>query len=169
MESQYVRHPLAPVYDDHARVLLLGTMPSPKSREAGFYYAHPRNRFWPVLAQIFNEPLPAGIEARRAFCLAHGIALWDVLAACSIRGAGDSSIRRVEANPVERILQAAPVQAVFTTGRKAYDLYERYCLPKTGKKAQLLPSTSPANCACRMEELADAYKVILPYCLEEER
>lgn len=168
MEAKQVCHPLPPVYDQNSRVLFLGTMPSPKSRETGFYYAHPRNRFWTVLARILEEPVPAGTAQRREFCLRHHIALWDVLASCVISGASDGSIREPKANPVEKILQFAPVEAVFTTGRKAYDLYNRFCLPRTGKKAFLLPSTSPANCACTLMELEQAYRAILPYCQEKK-
>ncbi len=167
MELQYVSHPLEPVYDERSRVLLLGTMPSPKSRESGFYYGHPRNRFWPVLAQLFQEPVPGQTQQKKDFCLRHRIALWDVLASCWIRGAGDGSIRDPQVNPVEQILAQAPVQAVFTTGRKADELYRRYCLPKTGREAICLPSTSPANCACSWERLVQEYGAILPFCKED--
>ncbi len=168
MQPQRVCHPLKPVFDSRSRVLLLGTMPSPQSRAQGFYYAHPRNRFWPVMGRIFGEPVPETAEERRRFCLEHGVALWDVLSSCVIRGAGDGSIREPESNPVERILQAAPIRAVFTTGRKAYTLYNRYCLPRTRMQAFSLPSTSPANCAVSLEQMETAYRAILPYCLEEE-
>ena len=168
MIAKQVHHPLAPVYDKDCRVLFLGTMPSPQSRADGFYYAHPRNRFWPVLAGIFGEPIPEGTEARRDFCLCHHIALWDVLASCVISGAADGSIREPKANSIETLLQFASIKAIFTTGRKAYDLYNRFCLPNTGKKAFLLPSTSPANCACSLADLKKAYRVILPYCQEGE-
>lgn len=167
MELQRVRHPLEPVFDSRSRVLLLGTMPSPQSRAMGFYYAHPRNRFWPVMGRIFGEPVPETAEDRRRFCLKHGVALWDVLSSCVICGAGDGSIRQPRPNPVEIVLEAAPVRAVFTTGRKAYELYNRYCLPRTGMRAISLPSTSPANCAVSLEQLTTAYGAILPYCLEE--
>lgn len=169
MEPKQVRHPFSPVFDNRSRVLLLGTMPSPKSRSEGFYYAHPRNRFWPVMERIFREPVPKTTDGRRQFCLDHRIALWDVLSSCIICGAGDSSIRKPLPNPVEAILRVAPVQAVFTTGRKAYELYNLYCLPETKMQAALLPSTSPANCAVSLERLEAAYQVILPYCLEEEK
>ena len=114
--------------------------------------------------RIFGEPIPEGTEARRDFCLRHHIALWDVLASCVISGAADGSIREPKANSIETLLQFASIKAIFTTGRKAYDLYNRFCLPNTGKKAFLLPSTSPANCACSLADLKKAYRVILPYC-----
>ncbi len=159
-----VKHPLKPVYDAHSRVLILGTMPSPKSREEGFYYAHPQNRFWRILAALFQEPLPVSNAEKRAFVLAHRIALWDVLASCEIQGAADHSIRRPVANDLRPVLEAAPVQAIFTTGRKATELYRRLCLPQTGRASEYLPSPSAANCRnCTLEQLVRAYSVVLKY------
>lgn len=118
MIAKQVHHPLAPVYDKDCRVLFLGTMPSPQSRADGFYYAHPRNRFWPVLAGIFGEPIPEGTEARRDFCLRHHIALWDVLASCVISGAADGSIREPKANSIETLLQFASIKAILQLDEK---------------------------------------------------
>ena len=92
MEAVRIEHPLEPIYAVDSRVLVLGTMPSPKSREIGFYYGHPQNRFWKVMGALFDEPEPLGIEGRAAFLYAHGIALWDVLSSCAIVGASDASI-----------------------------------------------------------------------------
>ena len=155
-----VHHPLEPVWDSRSRVLILGTMPSPKSREAGFYYGHPRNRFWPALAAIFSEEVPLGTAARRAFCLRHRIALWDVLASCEIQGASDSSIHSAVPNPIGELLEQAPIEAIFTTGQKAFSLYQKLCLPMTGRKALCLPSTSPANCAISLDALIERYQII---------
>lgn len=154
-------HMIQPVYDERSEILILGTMPSPKSREAGFYYAHPQNRFWRVLADVFGEDVPQGTQDRRAFALRHRIALWDVLAQCDIEGAQDQTIRNPVPNDIGRILRAAPVQAVFTTGAAAAKLYKRYCLPQTGREAIALPSTSSANCRMPYETLLQAYRVIL--------
>lgn len=158
-----VLHPLEPVADAGSRVLLLGTMPSPKSREAGFYYAHPQNRFWRVLAALWGEETPAGTQERLAFARRHHIALWDVLRACSIEGADDGSIRQPEVNDLRRVLDRADIRAIFTTGAKAAALYRRYCLPATGRPAIPLPSTSPANCRATLDELTQAYRAILTY------
>lgn len=158
-----VVHPLDPVFNERSRVLLLGTMPSPKSREIGFYYGHPQNRFWRVLARLFDEPLAETIEQKRDQLLRHRIALWDVLAACDIDGASDASIARPEANDLARVLDAAPVEAVFCTGAKAAELYARLCEPTTGIAATRLPSTSPANAACSLDDLVEAYRAILPH------
>ena len=158
-----VLHPLEPVADAGSRVLLLGTMPSPKSREAGFYYAHPQNRFWRVLAALLGEETPAGTQERLAFARRHHIALWDVLRACSIEGADDGSIRQPEVNDLRQVLERADIRAIFTTGAKAAALYKRYCLPVTGRPAIPLPSTSPANCRVTLDGLTEAYRAILAY------
>ena len=158
-----VVHPLAPVWDRRSAVLILGTMPSPRSREEGFYYAHPQNRFWPVLAALFGEPVPAGTEARRRFAISHRIALWDVLQSCEITGASDSSIRNPRPNDIRPILDGAPIRAVFTAGGTAFRLYRRHIAPACGVRALPLPSTSAANCRTGMDALTAAYSAILPY------
>ncbi|MBM6921589.1 DNA-deoxyinosine glycosylase [Phocea massiliensis] len=162
MDSNTVLHELAPVFDKQSRVLFLGTIPSPKSREKGFYYAHPQNRFWPVLAAVFGEEIPQTTEQRRNFALSHGIALWDVLASCTIRGADDQSIKDPVANDLSIILNHADIRAIFTTGKKAAALYKKYCLPQTKREAIELPSTSPANCRYyTLERLCDVYRSAL--------
>ena len=164
MELKTVRHTIPPVWDKTSRVLLLGTMPSPKSRETGFFYGHPQNRMWPVLARVYGEETPMGAEARRAFLLRHHIAMWDVLASCAIAGAEDSTIRDPVPNDLGPLLAGAPIAGIFTTGRKAYALYRRCLLPVTGREAVCLPSTSPANCRYEtLETLTAAYRILLDY------
>lgn len=160
---EHIIHSIEPVFDTESRVLILGTMPSPKSREMQFYYGHPQNRFWRVLAAVLGEELPQSVPEKKAMLLRHRIALWDVLAECEITGASDSSIRNPVANDLSVILDHAPVQAVFTTGATAWKLYTRLQKPHTGIEAVRLPSTSPANCAVKMEALTEAYKAILPW------
>ena len=163
--TNFVTHTIAPVFDQNSRVLILGTIPSPKSRENGFFYGHPQNRFWRVLAAIFDVPLPQTNEEKRALLLSRHVALWDVLASCSIEGASDSSIRNPIPNDLSRILLAADIQMIFTTGIKSKKLYDKYCYPLTGREAVRLPSPSPANCrGCTLEDLIEAYRVILQYC-----
>ena len=159
----HIIHSIEPIFDAESRVLILGTMPSPKSREVQFYYGHPQNRFWRVLAAVLGEELPQSVPEKKAMLLRHRIALWDVLAECEITGASDSSIRNPVANDLSVILGHAPVQAVFTTGATAWKLYTRLQKPHTGIEAVRLPSTSPANCAVKMEALTEAYKAILPW------
>lgn len=160
---EHIIHSIEPVFDAESRVLILGTMPSPKSREVQFYYGHPQNRFWRVLAAVLGEEVPQSVPEKKAMLLRHRIALWDVLAECEITGASDSSIRNPVANDLSVILDHAPVQAVFTTGATAWKLYTRLQKPHTGIEAVRLPSTSPANCAVKMEALTEAYKALLPW------
>ena len=157
---QHIAHPFGPVFDERSRVLVLGTMPSPRSREEGFYYGHPQNRFWKVLAAVFDEPVPATNERKRDFSLRHHVALWDVLAACDIEGASDASIAGAQANDLSSVLDAAPIEAVFCTGAKAAELYARLCEPACGMTAVRLPSTSPANAAWKLDALVDEYRAI---------
>lgn len=164
MTVQKVYHELAPVYNGASRILILGTMPSPKSREFGFYYSHPQNRLWKVLADVLGEPLPETIAEKERFLLDHKIAMWDVLCSCEIKGADDSSIMNPQPNEIGRILEAADIRAVFTTGKKATQLYQKLCYPVTKRPSVYLPSTSPANCRNQTREtLTDAYRVILEY------
>ena len=160
---EHIIHSIEPVFDAESRVLILGTMPSPKSREVQFYYGHPQNRFWRVLAAVLGEEVPQSVPEKKTMLLRYRIALWDVLAECEITGASDSSIRNPVANDLSVILGHAPVQAVFTTGATAWKLYTRLQKPHTGIEAVRLPSTSPANCAVKMEALTEAYKAILPW------
>ncbi|MBQ3237241.1 MAG: DNA-deoxyinosine glycosylase [Oscillospiraceae bacterium] len=165
MESRRITHAFAPVFDSESRILILGTMPSPKSRELGFYYSHPRNRFWPVMANIFGEEIPKTPEDKKAFCLRHKIALWDVLRECDIEGASDSSIKNAVPNDISVILNRADIKAVFATGTTAAKLYKKFIEPKTGLPAVALPSTSPANAKISLDALAEEYRKILDYII----
>ena len=165
---QHIEHPLQPIYDCQSKILILGTMPSPKSREAGFYYAHPQNRFWKVMAALTGEPIPMDNRGRTRFLLRHKIALWDVLQSCEMVGAEDGSIRNPVANDLSLVLRAGNIQAIATTGSKAASLYRQYCFPKTGIPALSLPSTSPANCRYSLETLVEKYRVLLNY-IESEK
>ena len=153
-------HPIPPVYDANSRILILGSFPSVKSREQGFFYGHPQNRFWRVTAAVFGDELPGTVPERRAFLLRHGIALWDVIASCEIMGSADASIKDATVNDLRPILEAAPIRAIFVNGQTAAKLYRRYTEPVTGRPAVLLPSTSPANAAWTPERLIEAWRVI---------
>ncbi len=159
---EYVEHTLQPIYDEHSELLILGTMPSPKSREAQFYYAHPRNRFWRLLSELFEEPLPVDNSQRRDLLLRHHIALWDVLHSCMIERADDASIREPVPNDIAGLLAKTSIRSVATTGSKAYALYQKYCRRQVGLDAIALPSTSPANQRFyRYSDLKREYAVIL--------
>jgi TDG/mug DNA glycosylase family protein len=145
----------SPIFSAQSRALILGTWPSPKSRAMSFYYGHPQNRFWPMMAALTGEPVPAveDIEAKKHIILAHGLALWDTLASCEIVGASDASIRAEVANDVPALLRQAPIQAVFCNGAIAYKIYEKHLRKACGIEAVRLPSTSPANASVSREKL----------------
>ena len=140
-----VFHTLKPIYNQKSKVLILGSMPSIKSREVGFYYAHPRNRFWSTLSKVYNEEIKDTKEDKLNFLIKHNIALFDVLKSCEITSSNDSTIKNPVPNDLSDILKVANIKAIFTTGNKAYILYQKYIYPKTKIKAIPLPSTSPAN------------------------
>lgn len=152
-----VEHTIEPVWDERSRILMLGTMPSPKSRELGFYYGHPQNRFWPVMAHVLGEAVPQTIREKKEMVLAHHVALWDVLASCRISGASDGSIQDASANDLSLITSGAPIEAIFCTGAKAAELYGKLCERTTKIPCVRLPSTSPANAAWSLARLIDAY------------
>ena len=155
------RHPIPPLWDENSRVLILGSFPSVKSRAGMFFYHHPQNRFWKVLAAVLNCPVPTEIPEKRAMLLDHRIALWDVIASCDIEGSSDASIRNPAPTDLLPILRGAPIERVYCNGATAWNLYRRYQEPRTGIPAQKLPSTSPANAAWSLERLAEAWRVIL--------
>lgn len=153
-------HNIAPVFDKNSRILILGSFPSVKSRESKFFYGHPRNRFWPLLAALRREEVPCSISEKKDFLLRNQIALWDVIGSCDITGSSDSSIRNAVPNDLESLLTASRITHIFTNGGVAGRLYDKYCLPATGISAKKLPSTSPANAAASLEKLLDAWSCI---------
>ena len=158
-----VIHPIPPVFDRNSKILILGSFPSVKSREGHFFYHHPQNRFWKTLAGGLDVPVPDTIDEKKAFLLSHRIALWDVIASCSIEGSSDSSIRDVVPNDLSVILSTADIRAIFCNGKTSWNYYRKYQEAVTGIPAVSLPSTSPANAAWSLEKLKGAWNVILPY------
>ncbi|RHO37118.1 DNA-deoxyinosine glycosylase [Clostridium sp. OF03-18AA] len=158
-----VIHPIPPVFDRNSKILILGSFPSVKSREGHFFYHHPQNRFWKTLAGVLDVPVPDTIAEKKAFLLSHRIALWDVIASCSIEGSSDSSIRDVVPNDLSVILSTADIRAIFCNGKTSWNYYRKYQEAVTGIPAVSLPSTSPANAAWSLEKLKGAWNVILPY------
>lgn len=160
MKENRVIHPLPPVYDENSRVLILGSFPSVKSRETGFFYGHPRNRFWMVQAEVFEDDVPVTIAEKKRFLLKHGVAVWDVIASCEIRGSSDSSITNVRVNDLSIILNKADIKAIYVNGGKAESIYEKYMEKQVGRKCVRLPSTSPANAAWSLDRLTESWKII---------
>ena len=147
-----VKHSFKPIYDKNSKVLILGSIPSIKSRENGFYYSHPQNRFWKTLSLVYNEQIGNSIDDKTIFLLKHNIALYDVLKSCDITSSSDQSIKNPVPNDLNRIIKESKIKTIFTTGRKAYELYQKYCYPKTNIKAIYLPSPSPAKCPKGIDE-----------------
>lgn len=158
--AQRLDHPFGPLYNDSSRVLILGSFPSVKSREQNFFYGHPQNRFWRVIAALYEQPLPQTIDEKKHLILSSGLALWDSIASCEITGSSDSSIRNARANDIWIILDNCPIERIYCNGRKSHDLYRRYIEPQTGREAICLPSTSPANAQWTLEKLIEAWSVI---------
>ena len=162
-------HSIPPVFDERSRILILGSFPSVKSRETGFFYGHPQNRFWKVLAEVFNDPVPVSIEEKRSFLLKNHIAVWDVIHSCDIEGSSDSSIRNVEPNDLRKILKRAKIKAIYVNGRTAEKYYLKYIEPDLGIKAVCLPSTSPANAAWSLNNLVEAWCSVRDKSIEEQK
>ncbi len=154
-------HNIEPVYNEKSRVLILGSFPSVKSREQQFFYGHPQNRFWRVLSEIFGCPLPQSIPEKKNMLLSHNIAVWDVIASCTIEGSADASIRDVVPNDIQRILETADIRTIIANGGKSFELYQKYIYPQTKRDIVKLPSTSPANAAYSVERLVGIWGEVL--------
>lgn len=160
MNENAVIHEIQPVYDKDSKILILGSFPSVKSREMGFFYGHPQNRFWKVLAHILETDIPETIEEKKKMLIEHHIAVWDVIASCTITGSSDSSIKDVIPNDFSEILSTAKIKRIYANGATAFKLYEKYAKKITGIEAVKLPSTSPANAAFGLEKLIEKWKII---------
>ena len=162
-------HPIPPFYSSDSEILILGSFPSVKSRETGFFYGHPQNRFWKVLAAFTREEVPQTIEEKKALLLRNRIALWDVIGSCEIEGSSDASIRNVVPNDLRVILDHAQIRTICVNGKTAYRYYERYTRQQTGREAVCLPSTSPANAAWSLEKLqAEWGRYVTPPGMQKE-
>ena len=155
--SERVIHPIEPFFDSDSKILILGSFPSVKSREQRFFYGHPQNRFWRVLAALLNANVPGTIEEKKQLLSYGKIALWDVIACCDISGSSDSSIRNVVPNDMSLILDHAPINTIAVNGKTAERYYKKYILRDTGIEAICLPSTSPANAARSLDELIEIW------------
>lgn len=160
-----MEHLFAPIYNDKSQILILGTFPSVKSREAGFYYYHPQNRFWKIVTQLTKENFPETIGDKKNMLLRHGIAVWDVIKSCDITGSSDSSIRNVIPSDLSVILEHSDIKEIYANGQKAFDLYKKYSLQLTGRNIKKLPSTSPANASYGFDRLLEEWNCITQYIL----
>ena len=163
MEYQSLKHTFEPVFDAESKILILGSFPSVKSRENNFFYGHPQNRFWKVMANVLEWKVPVTIEEKKEMLLENHVAVWDVIASCSIQGSSDTSIKDVVVNDFSKILEKSKVERIFVNGGKAYELYHKYAEKATGIKAVKLPSTSPANAAWNLEKLTEIWKETIQF------
>ena len=155
-----IYHTFPPFYQSDSEILILGTMPSPKSRELGFYYMHPQNRFWHVLESVFQDKIENSIEDKKEFLIRHKIALWDTCASCEIDKASDSTIKNIKPNNISLILKNSNIKYIFTTGKKAHELYQKYIYNKTKIEDICLFSPSPANCAISLKKMINNYQIL---------
>ena len=164
-----IYHPFGPLYNENSKVLILGSFPSVKSREQEFFYGHPQNRFWKVIAALFSRQgsenllIPGTIEEKKALILNNGLALWDSIGSCEITGSSDASIRNAEPNDLSIITDSCDIRAIYCNGKKSLEVYSRYIEPVLGREARALPSTSPANAAWSLERLINVWSVILEH------
>ena len=161
MEVKRQNHEFPPVYDENSEILILGSFPSVKSREMQFFYGHPQNRFWKVLAQVLNETVPHTIPEKKEMLLWHHIALLDVIASCDIAGSSDSSIRNVVPNDLAYIIGRSRITRIYANGAKSKQLYDKYLAKQLGIEAVQLPSTSTANAAYSVERLLEYWQKII--------
>lgn len=157
-EKKIILHPFPPLYDENSSVLILGSFPSVKSREQMFFYGHPQNRFWKVIAAVCDADVPQTIEEKKQFLYKNNIALWDVIESCEITGSSDSSIKNVKANDISKILNGSKVERIFVNGKTAEKYYNKYIKNQIGIEAVCMPSTSPANAAWRLDALIDIWR-----------
>lgn len=156
-------HTFEPIFDKNSEILVLGSFPSVKSRENNFYYAHPQNRFWRVVASVYSCPVPNTVEEKKNMLLSNKIAVWDVIKSCEITGSADSTIKSVIPNDLSEILSVADIKKIYANGKTAQSLYNKYIKKNTGFDIISLPSTSPANAAYSLEKLIKEWKIINEY------
>ena len=159
--AERIQHPFGPLFCESSRVLILGSFPSVKSREQQFFYGHPQNRFWKVIAALYHRDPPVTIGEKKELILSNGLALWDSIASCVITGSSDASIKEVRANDLAVILSRAPIRRICCNGKTSWQQYEKLIRPATGREALCLPSTSPANAQWSLDRLIEAWSVIL--------
>lgn len=159
-DTKNITHPFPPLYDENSRTLILGSFPSVKSREAMFFYGHPQNRFWKLIAELYGEDVPSTIEEKSSLVLRNRLALWDSIHSCTITGSSDSSVRDVVPNDISGIIRNSKIERIFCNGALSHKMYMKFIFPSTGIEARKLPSTSPANAAYSLERLAREWSVI---------
>lgn len=160
MTELRIEHPFGPLYNQSSRTLILGSFPSIRSREQNFFYGHPQNRFWKVIAALYGAETPVTVPEKKELILNHGLALWDSIASCVVTGSSDASIRDARANDLRIILDGCSIERIFCNGRKSHEMYQKYIQKNIQREAVCLPSTSPANAQFSLDRLIAAWSVI---------
>lgn len=155
-----IHHPIPPIYDENSKILILGSFPSVKSRDQQFFYGHPQNRFWKVLAAVFDCPVPQTVDEKKELLLRNKIALWDVINSCEITGSADSSIKDAVPNDLGVIFSVADIKQIYVNGKTAEKYYNKYMKERYGREAICMPSTSPANASWTLDRLVGAWRVM---------
>lgn len=159
-ETMNIQHPFPPLFDENSKTLILGSFPSVKSRETMFFYGHPQNRFWKLIAALYGEETPTDIDEKKSLILRRNLALWDSIQSCTITGSSDSSVKDVMPNDLSIIINNSRVDRIFCNGALSYKMYMKFIFPKSNIKATKLPSTSPANAAFSLGRLLEEWEVI---------
>ena len=156
--TEHIVHPFEPFFRADSKILIVGSLPSVKSRENGFYYGHPQNRFWKMLAQIFAESMPISIEEKQQFLAKHKIAVYDSIKECTINGSSDSSIRNVIPSDIAKIVFSSQITKILANGKTAAKYFLKYQNQNLCQMLKTLPSTSPANAAFSIEKLVEIWE-----------
>lgn len=160
MEPESIIHPFPPLFGAGSDTLILGSFPSVRSREAMFFYGHPQNRFWRVLAAVYSEAVPVSVDEKKALVLRHGLALWDSVRSCTVTGSSDGSVKNIVPNDIGFVIANSRIERIFCNGALSYSVYEKHIRPAVGIEAVKLPSTSPANAAYSLEKLVSEWMMI---------
>lgn len=159
---EHIVHPFPPLYDDDSEILILGSLPSVKSREQMFFYGHPQNRFWKVMSMVLGEVLPTTIDEKKIMLHAHHIALWDAIYSCDIIGSSDSSIKNVIPTDLGKIISSSKVTKVICNGKTSGKYFSKYQQKELDIEPVILPSTSPANAAFSVDKLVEIWGTVIP-------
>lgn len=153
-----IEHPFLPICDKNSKILILGSFPSVKSRENSFYYGHPQNRFWKIIAKIFEQDVVVTIEQKKELLLRNNIAIWDILKSCEIEGSADLSIKEPVVNDIKKVIENSNINKICFNGNTAYNLYKKYAKQELNIAVHVLPSTSPANASYSFDKLYNIWE-----------
>lgn len=155
-----IKYSFEPIYNEYTEIFILGTLPGEKSLEAKRYYAHPKNAFWRILAEIYHPDfLHSNYEVQKQMLLNYKLGLWDIVESAKRKGSLDTKLMDIEINRVYDLLLRLPnLKKVFFNGQNAYKLYRKHFPFIENIDYQILPSTSPANARLNFEQKLTLWK-----------